>query len=122
MKMRISNYGIPLSSCNNFLAVLRFVNFKDIELDMGPQKKRDTEWIQNNHAGFLGENIAGMLTTACLKTSRRVVACDIFSQKSMLIIIDLHRNCKHENADTNNFDEIHFVLSITTNILTKNKT
>ena len=58
--------------------------------------------------GFRGKNIAGVLTAARLKTSRRVLACDIFSQKSMLIMIDLRRNCKHENADTNNFDEIHF--------------
>ena len=63
-------------------------------------------------AGFRGKNIAGVLTTARLKTSRRVVACDIFSQKSMLIIIDLRRNCKHENADTNNFDEIDFAESL----------
>ena len=48
--------------------------------------------------GFRGKNIAGVLTTARLKTSRRVVACDFFSQKSILIIIDLRRNCKHENA------------------------
>ena len=27
------------------------------------------------------ENIAGVLTTACLKTSRHVVACDILSPK-----------------------------------------
>ena len=59
-------------------------------------------------SGFRGKNIAGVLTTARLKTSRRVVACDIFSQKTMLIIINLRRNCKHENADTNNSDEIDF--------------
>ena len=63
-------------------------------------------------SGFRGKNIAGVLTTARLKTSRRVVECDIFSQKSMLIIIDLRRNCKHENADTNNFDEIDFAESL----------
>ena len=62
--------------------------------------------------GFRGKNIAGVLTTARLKTSRRVVACDIFSQKSILIIIDLRRNCKHGNADTNNFDEINFAESL----------
>ena len=58
-------------------------------------------------AGFCGKNIAGVLATACPKTSRHgVVACDIFSQKSMAIIIDLRRNCQHDNDDTNNFDEI----------------
>ena len=65
-----------------------------------------------SETGFRGRNIAGVLTAARLKTSRRVVACDIFSQKSMLISIDLSRNCKHENADTNNFDEIYFAESL----------
>ena len=68
--------------------------------------------LEKGLTGFCGKNIAGLLTTAHLQTSRCVVACDIFCQKFMVIITELGRNYQHENADTHNFDEIYFAESL----------